>query len=120
MNAPQFETKKEARFNGNARASIVNRAHRVVRAEAMVLREQREKKRGLWIPLMLFSSLMVAMCYAVWNTLDSYDLVTNGMPEAREQMMLFLLWFVPVTALVVGLVWFKRVRGRSNNGEVQQ
>ena len=120
MNAPQFDSKKDARLSGNARASVVNRAHRVVRAEALTMREQKAQKRSLWVPLILFSALMVAICYGIWNTLDAYDLVPNGVPDARDQMMLFLLWFVPVTALVVGLVWFKHVRGRSNNGEVQQ
>ena len=98
----------------NARASVVNRVHRVLRAEAITTREQNAKKRSLWVPLMLFSSLMAAICYAIWNTLDSYDLVApNGLPDARDQMMIFLLWFVPVTTLVVGLVWLQR--GRTAN-----
>jgi cytochrome c-type biogenesis protein CcmH/NrfF len=40
------------------------------------------------------------------------------MPDASDQMLLFLLWSLPVTALVVGLVWFKRSRGRTGS-EVQ-
>jgi RNA polymerase sigma factor (sigma-70 family) len=105
--------------NGNARAAIVNRTHRVIRAEALTLREQKTKSRSLWVPLVLFSSLMLVICYAIWTMLDSYDLVPNGVPDASDQMILFLMWSLPVTALIVGLVWFKRGRGRLGNSEVQ-
>jgi hypothetical protein len=101
----------------NARASVVNRVHRIVRAEALTMQEQKAKKRSLWAPLLVFSALMGTICYAIWSTLDSYDLAPNGLPDARDQMMLFLLWFVPVTVLVMGLVWFKR--GRGNNSEAR-
>jgi hypothetical protein len=105
--------------SANARASIVNRTHRVIRAEALTMREQKTKSRSLWVPLVLFSSLMLVICYAIWAMLDSYDLVPNGVPDATDQMILFLLWSLPVTALIVGLVWFKRGRGRAGNSEVQ-
>ena len=124
MNAPRLNSRgveaqgAEARFQ-NARASVVNRTHRIVRAEALTLREQKEKKRSLWVPLVLFTALMSALCYAVWSTLDSYDLSTNGVPDTRDQMMIFLMWFVPVTALVVLVVLLKRGRGKGLNGEVQ-
>jgi cytochrome c-type biogenesis protein CcmH/NrfF len=51
--------------------------------------------------------------------LDAYDLVPNGVPDAADQMILLLLWSLPITALVLGLVWFKRGRSRASNGEVQ-
>jgi hypothetical protein len=102
-----------------ARALVVNRTHRVVRDQAMTMREQKEKSRSLWVPLVFFSALMVMICYGIWATLDSYDFAPNGIPDASDQMLLFLLWSLPATALVVGLVWFKRSRGRSG-GEVRQ
>jgi hypothetical protein len=105
--------------SATARAAVVNRAHRVVRAEALTMREQKTKSRSLWVPLVLFSSLMLVICYAIWAMLDSYDLLPNGVPDAADQMLLFLLWSLPVTALIVGLVWFKRGRGRVGNSEAQ-
>ncbi len=102
-----------------ARAMVVNRTHRVVREQALNMREQKEKSRSLWVPIAFFSVLMMMICYGIWATLDSYDFAPNGIPDASDQMLLFLLWSLPVTALVVGLVWFKRSRGRSG-GEVQQ
>ena len=107
----------EADF-GNARASVVNRAHRVIRAQALSMREERQKQ-SLWLPVVIFSSLMLLMCYAIWFTLDGYDLTPNGVPDASDQMMLFLVWSVPVTAMLLGTVWFQRGRGRAGaNGEV--
>jgi hypothetical protein len=101
-----------------ARARVVNRTHRVVRDQALTMQEQRKKSRSLWFPLLFFSALMLVIGYGLWATLD-YDVAPSGVPDASDQMVLFLLWSLPVTALVVGLVWFKRGRGRSG-GEVQQ
>jgi hypothetical protein len=100
-----------------ARAVVVNRTHRVVREQALNMQEQREKSRSLWVPIAFFSGLMLMICYGIWATLDSYDFAPNGVPDASDQLILFLLWLLPVTALVVGLVLFKR--GRSHS-EAQQ
>jgi hypothetical protein len=106
--------------SGNARAVAVNRTHRVVREQAMELREQRQKTRGLWAPLAISSILMLAVCYAIWAMLGGYDLTPNGIPDASDQLAILLLWSLPVTAVVMGMVWFKRGRGRlGHNGEAQ-
>ncbi len=101
-----------------ARSVVVNRTHRVVREQALTMREQKSKTRSLWVPLGISSILMVAICYALWGILDGYDLTPNGIPDASDQLMILLLWSLPVTAGVLGLVWFKRARARSDN-EVQ-
>ena len=93
---------------GGARSVVVNRTHRVVR-------EQKSKTRSLWVPLGISSILMVAICYALWGILDGYDLTPNGIPDASDQLMILLLWSLPVTAAVLGLVWFKRARTRSDS-----
>jgi hypothetical protein len=103
-----------------ARAAMVNRTHRVVRAEALTMQEQKQKSRSLWAPLTIFSMLMLVLCYAIWGLLDNYDLTPNGVPDASDQMMLLLLWSLPVTMVVLGVVWLKRGRNRSNNAEVPQ
>jgi hypothetical protein len=102
-----------------ARAGVVNRTHRVVREQAQTMQEQKEKSRSLWVPLVIFSVLMVLICYAVWYMLDGYDLTPNGIPDASDQMLLLLLWSLPVTAFVLGLAWFRRGR-LVNNGEVSR
>jgi hypothetical protein len=107
--------------SGGARAVVVNRTHRVVREQALTLREQKEKSRSLWVPLAIVSILLVVTCYAIWGMLDGYELTPNGVPDSSDQIMLLMLWSLPVTALVLGLTWIKRGRGRADsNGEVQQ
>jgi hypothetical protein len=98
-----------------AQSRVVNRAHRVVREQALTMREQRSKSRSLWVPLTISSILMVAICYAIWGMLDGYDLTPNGVPDASDQLMILLLWSLPVTAVVLGMVWFKRARTRSDS-----
>ena len=122
MNSPQDfrpsvnSTDPTRPMNFTARASIVNRTHRVVREQALVMREQKQRSRSLWVPLGIFSMLLVGLCYAVWAVLEGYDdLAPNGLPDASDQMFLLLLWSLPVTAVLFGLVWFQRGRNRANS-----
>ena len=102
--------------NFAARATVVNRTHRVVREQAQNMREQRERSRSLWVPLVICSLLMMALCYSVWFMLDGYDVTPSGIPDASDQIMLLLIWSIPVIGAALGLVWFKRERERSNEG----
>ncbi len=103
-----------------ARGVVVNRTHRVVREQALNLQEQRKKTRSLWAPVTISSMLLIAICYAIWGMLDGYDLTPNGVPDASDQLMILLLWSLPVTAVLLGLVWFRRGRGRfGSDGEAQ-
>ena len=107
--------------NQGARAAVVNRTHRVVREQALHMQERRKTSRALWVPLTICSTLLLALCFCIWGMLDGYELIPNGVPDASDQMMLLLLWLLPVTALVLGLVWFQRGRGRlGGNNEAQQ
>lgn len=97
-----------------ARGRLVNRTHRVVRDQALTMRERKSKSRSLWVPLGISSILMVVIGYAIWGMLDGYDLTPTGIPDASDQMMILLLWSVPVTAAILGMVWFKRARMSSD------
>ena len=97
-------------FEGNARASVVNRTHRIVREQALDMRAKQERSRSLWVPLAIFSVLLPVICYAIWVVLDEYDLTPNGIPDASDQLMIMLLWLLPVTSLALGYVWFRRTR----------
>ncbi len=120
--APLHTNPSNLSGNVNARAAIVNRTHRVIRAEALTLREQKSKSRSLWVPIAIVSVLLLVFCYAIWSMLDGYDLTPNGVPDASDQMILLLLWSLPVTSVIMGVVWLKRGRGRFGNGnnEVSQ
>jgi hypothetical protein len=98
------------RSNMNARASVVNRTHRIIREQALDLREQQERKRSLWVPLGIFSILLPIICYAVWAILDGYDELASGVPDASDQLAVMLMWFLPVTALILGIVWLRHTR----------
>ena len=109
---------RATRLHGNARAQVVNRTHRVVREQALVMRERQSQKRSLWVPVLICSSMMLIICYAVWGMMDGYDVTPTGIPDASDQMMILVLWSLPVTAFVLGLVWIRRGRNRANNNEV--
>jgi len=100
-----------------ARASVVNRTHRIIREQALQMRESRQRTRSLWVPVGIFSILLPIICYAVWAMMDGYDLTPNGVPDASDQLFLLMLWSLPITVVLLGLAWFRR--GRSN-GEVRQ
>ena len=119
MNRHEEEKNSFTPLSTAARARIVNRTHRVVREQALIMREQREKSRSLFVPLAICSALLLVICYAVWAVMDGYDLTPTGVPDASDQMMVLLLWSLPITAFVLGLMWFRRSRGRfGNNGEM--
>jgi O-antigen/teichoic acid export membrane protein len=104
-----------------ARVGVVNRTHRVIREQALKQQEQKRKSRSLWVPLGIVSLLMLVICYAIWGVLDGYELAPLGIPDASDQMMILLLWSLPVTAVMLGLVWIKRGRERfGSNSEAQQ
>jgi hypothetical protein len=105
---------QSARLHGAARAHVVNRTHRVVREQAITMREHRARKRSLWAPLMICSSLLLVICYAVWGMLDGYDLTPTGIPDASDQVVLLMIWLLPVTAFALGIIWIRRGRNRAN------
>ena len=120
--AGQFSFDKDTSFSdtgGAARASIVNRTRRVIRDQAVGMQKQRQKTRSLWVPLAICSSLLLVICYAIWAVLDGYDLTPSGVPDASDQMVLLLLWFLPVSLVVLGLTWVRRGRNRVGS-EVRQ
>ncbi len=95
-----------------ARASVVNRTRRVVHDQAVRMQEERTRSRSLWVPLAICSALLLVVCYAIWGVMAGYDLTPTGMPDASDQILfLILLWSIPVAAVALGLIWFRRGRG---------
>ena len=101
-----------------ARASVVNRTRRVVHDQAVRMQQERSRSRSLWVPLAICSTLLVVLSYAVWGVLAGYDLTPTSIPDASDQMLfLILLWSVPVAAVALGLIWFRRSRAHEGVGE---
>jgi len=93
-----------------ARTERVNRTHRVVRERAKTLAERRSKIRSLWLPVVIFSLVLVAVCIAVWMVLDEYEIVAAGSQVASYQVLVPLLWSIPVSAALLAVVWFRQPR----------
>ncbi len=82
------------------------------------MQEKRSRSRSLWVPLSICSALLLVICYAIWGTMAGYDLTPSSIPDASDQMfLLLLLWSLPVTAVVLGFVWFRRGRGSQEQAE---
>jgi Fe2+ transport system protein B len=109
--------RREPHANGDAgaaRSAVVNRTHRIIREEALKMREQRTRSRSLLAPVTICSALLLIISYAVWAMMAGYDLTPTDVPDASDQVLLFLLWSLPVTVAILAIVWLRR---RSRNGE---
>ena len=96
-----------------ARASMVNRTHRIVRERANSLNARRDLVRSLWFPMAVSSAMLVILCSTVWSVFEQYEAVPSGVPESGDQSFVLLLWFLPISVTVLAAVWFRRVRGGS-------
>jgi hypothetical protein len=100
------------RIDAAATAARVNRTHRVVRERARIIQARRSRVRSLYVPLAIFSALLLGICTAVWSILDQqyeqYGLEPMGIPVASYQMLVLLLWSVPVTAALMAVIWFRK------------
>ena len=90
-----------------ASAVIVNRTHRIVRERAASMQARKSKTKGLCIPLSISGSLVTMICFAVWSVFEQNDVTPNGIPDASQQMFVFLLWCLPLSAAVLTVVWYR-------------
>lgn len=97
----------------NARAAVVNRTHRVVRARAAAMQASRRRGRDLILPLLICSALLLTVCYAVWAVVgqdleqEADRLMTLG-SDIGGQFYVLLLWFLPVSAITVAVAVLRR------------
>jgi uncharacterized membrane protein (DUF106 family) len=105
-------------ISATAKSNMVNRTHRVVRERARTMQANRSRMRGLMLPLFLCSSIMILLFTAFWLVLEQYELVssesTGAAPASSHHMFLLLLWFLPVSVALMGMVWFRRSRNQSD------
>ncbi len=99
-------------FNAAASAAIVNRTHRVVRERAKTIEARKKTFRSLWIPLTISGGLLVVLVCAIWSILDQYDLSPTGLPDANQQMLVLMIWCLPISAVLLAVLWIRR----SSNG----
>lgn len=110
----------------NARSVIVNRTHRVVRAQALNLRQQRDKSRSLMLPLTVCSVLLILSAFALWSGLYQYeaaeavvavqaDVAALATADLNNHFLLVLLWFVPVSIALLVTLWVRRSHKNIND-----
>ncbi len=97
-----------APFSATASAAIVNRTHRVVRERAKTIEARRKTFRSLYIPLAVSAGLLVVLTCAIWSVLDQYELAPTGLPDANQQMLVLMMWCLPLSVVLLGIVWFRR------------
>jgi hypothetical protein len=105
-------------LNVSARASLVNRTHRIVRERARQMSSRRDRIRSLMAPLAVSAAMVVILVTAVWTLLDEYELTPTGVVDSSDQYLVLLLWFLPVSAALLAMVWFTRMRGRRSGSEM--
>ena len=108
-----------AMLNVGASAAAVNRTHRVVRERAKSLQEQKRRVRSLWIPLIVSFGFLTSILFAIWSVLDESELSTQGIPDSSQNMMMLALWCIPLSVIVLVVVWFRRASVNSNDGSLR-
>ncbi len=97
-----------------ASAAMVNRTHRVVRERASLLRSQRSRVRSLWIPLAVSFALLVVLVCAIWTAFTEFEASPAGLPDT-SQMLVLMMWSVPISVMLLAVVWFRRSGARAEN-----
>lgn len=93
-----------------SQGDFVLRTQRVVQQRAVSMQQRRSRTRSLWIPIGICSILLVSIFYTAWKLLSLYDLTPTGIPDSNYQLVFILIWSLPVTAAILGLVWLQRGR----------
>ena len=97
-----------------ASAAMVNRTHRVVHERARNMQARRSKVRSLLIPLCMSTGLLVTLACALWTAFEDFEGSSAGLPNTSG-MVVFLVWSVPISAMILAVIWFRRANSSSEN-----
>ena len=98
-----------------AGSAMVNRTRRVVRERARTLQVRKSRLRSLYIPLMVSAGLLAAVVFAIWSVLEGYDTTSTGLPDSGQQIMVLLMWCLPISAALLAVVWMRRAGSHFDN-----
>lgn len=115
--SPLLDPADMGSMNIAARASLVNRTHRIVRERAGQMSSRRKKIRSLMAPLAVSAAMLIILVTAVWALFDEYDLSSNGVVDSSDQYLVLLLWFLPLSLALLGMTWWSRTRSRNSGSE---
>jgi len=113
--SPLLDMRSLGRMDVAARASLVNRTHRIVRERASQMSSRRKKIRSLIMPLVVSTAMLVILVTAVWTLFEEYGLKYNGVVDSSDQYLMLLIWFLPVSLALLGMVGWTRSRRRSGS-----
>lgn len=102
------------RADASASASMVNRTHRVIRERAKSMRAAKIQQRSLWFPLAVSGGLLAVLVCAVWSVLDQYQETAIGLPDASQQMLVLMMWCLPVSVAILAAVWMRGAGGKTD------
>ncbi|HWB33269.1 MAG TPA: hypothetical protein VG714_08865 [Acidobacteriaceae bacterium] len=105
-----------------APAALVNRTHRVVRHRASVMQAQRSYMRSLLLPMGLCSILLTLAVFAIWSGMYQstdaaeaiQDVASLASSDTNNHLVVAMLWFVPLTLIVLVAVWVRHIRSRES------
>jgi len=124
---PQFTPEMAERhgltMNATASASMVNRTHRVVRHRANAMKARRTYVRSLLLPLALCSVVLTLAIFAVWSGMYQstdaaeaiQDVASLASSDTTNHLLVALLWFVPLTLILVVAVWVRHIRSHESD-----
>lgn len=108
----------------NARSTIVNRTHRIVRERAAAMQAQKQKTRNLLVPVLLCSALLLFIASAVWSELVDVSVggweggllrwVHDITTDAGGTVSILLVWFLPISVITAAAVLLRRNRTQSS------
>ena len=106
-----------------APANLVNRTHRVVRHRATTMKARRSYVRSLLLPLTLCSVALTLVAFAVWSGMYQstdaaeaiQDVASLASTDATNHLLVAMLWFVPLTLVLLVAVWVRHVRSRESD-----
>ena len=104
---------------------LVSRTQRVVRERALAMQAQRRRTRDLWLACLICSALLILMAHSIWSGLMQFDATSTpvlnsaDMLDGSAQLLVMMMWFVPVSAAAMALVVFKRSRNRRDNERLE-
>lgn len=99
-------------MHNGARAAVVNRTHRVVREQALARKEHKKRTRSLWLPIAICSPLLLIVCYGIYEAFETGEYSPTGVADGSGQLLLLMVWLLPITVFLIGITWFRRMRAQ--------
>jgi hypothetical protein len=96
--------------NAAATHALVGRTQRMVRERGSVMQSQKRLLRSLLLPILVCSAMVVMIAHSAWMVLEQPNPEVVESSVSSTPLYLLTLWFLPLTAGVLVMIWFRRGR----------